>query len=315
MDAKKTGKIIQQCREQIGLSQKELANALSLSPKTISKWECGRGLPDIGILLELSRILNISPTELLTGELTSSDTILKSDADMAISNLVWKTYGKKQRLKKFFTIFLLTVIFIGSLSGFIITLQNDNFYFYIIWGCICLITGITISIRLMGPRIRDWTKQPAVTTEATVLEKKIRISGGGSATGYPCIIIRTYGDERKTLDTADWDVYDSLFPGDRIRVTYQGFVLKDYTLLQQGPVSKEAAEIHSKQAQFIKKYVKTVARWHHFPVADFVLENGRKLTLRVEADWEPPVRNSSGILKWHGEYMDSFQYSEQGSHN
>jgi len=51
-------------------SQKELAERLDVSDKTISKWETGRGLPDISLLAPLAEALGISLTELFTGEKT-----------------------------------------------------------------------------------------------------------------------------------------------------------------------------------------------------------------------------------------------------
>ncbi len=64
-----TGSTIRALREQKGLTQKQLAEALCVSDKTISKWETGRGLPDISILMELAAALGVSVPELLTGEI------------------------------------------------------------------------------------------------------------------------------------------------------------------------------------------------------------------------------------------------------
>lgn len=63
-----TGKTIKELREKRKLTQKELAEKICVSDKTISKWETGKGLPDIGIVEELSKALCVSVGELLTGE-------------------------------------------------------------------------------------------------------------------------------------------------------------------------------------------------------------------------------------------------------
>ena len=55
-------------REKQGKTQRELADALFISEKTVSKWETGRGLPDIAVLPELARALRVSVTELFSGE-------------------------------------------------------------------------------------------------------------------------------------------------------------------------------------------------------------------------------------------------------
>ncbi len=67
MDAKLTGKIINEKRKALGLTQKELAEKLNVSNRTVSKWETGDGFPDISILPELAECLDISIDELLTG--------------------------------------------------------------------------------------------------------------------------------------------------------------------------------------------------------------------------------------------------------
>ncbi len=54
------------------MTQKQLADMLSVSDKTISKWETGRGLPDITLLEPLSAALNVSVTELLSGDCVSN---------------------------------------------------------------------------------------------------------------------------------------------------------------------------------------------------------------------------------------------------
>ena len=63
-----TGKIIKELREGKKLTQTELANILNVSDKTISKWETGKGLPDITLIEPLSKALNVSVIELMNGE-------------------------------------------------------------------------------------------------------------------------------------------------------------------------------------------------------------------------------------------------------
>ena len=60
--------MIKSLREEKHLTQAELADRLYVSEKTVSKWETGRGHPDISILEELSRVLGVSLIELMAGE-------------------------------------------------------------------------------------------------------------------------------------------------------------------------------------------------------------------------------------------------------
>ena len=63
-----TGKIIKELREKQNLTQMELSNIIGVSDKTISKWETGKGLPDVSLLEPLSKVLKVSIIELLNGE-------------------------------------------------------------------------------------------------------------------------------------------------------------------------------------------------------------------------------------------------------
>lgn len=68
-----TGSTIKQLREKRKITQKELAEQISVSDKAVSKWETGKGLPDISILEELSKALGVSVSELLTGDLKENE--------------------------------------------------------------------------------------------------------------------------------------------------------------------------------------------------------------------------------------------------
>lgn len=68
MDQIKTGEFLAKERKQLGLTQQELADRLGVSNRTISKWECGRGFPEISLLLPLCEVLSLSVNELLSGE-------------------------------------------------------------------------------------------------------------------------------------------------------------------------------------------------------------------------------------------------------
>ena len=63
-----TGTTIKQLREKRNMTQAELAGRIGVSSKTVSKWETGKGLPDISLLQPLSQALGISVIELMNGE-------------------------------------------------------------------------------------------------------------------------------------------------------------------------------------------------------------------------------------------------------
>ena len=70
-----TGETIKRLREKKKLTQKELAEKLMVSDKTVSKWETNKGLPDLCILSELANALSVSVPELLTGDVAVNKNI------------------------------------------------------------------------------------------------------------------------------------------------------------------------------------------------------------------------------------------------
>ena len=68
MDQEKIGVFISTLRKEQGMTQQQLADAIGVSNKTISKWECGKGMPELALIVPLCHILQISINEFLSGE-------------------------------------------------------------------------------------------------------------------------------------------------------------------------------------------------------------------------------------------------------
>ncbi|MBR4928752.1 MAG: helix-turn-helix domain-containing protein, partial [Oscillospiraceae bacterium] len=68
MDSYVTGAMIRSLREKKKMTQEELADRIHVSSKAVSKWETGRGYPDISLLESLAKALDISVIELLSGD-------------------------------------------------------------------------------------------------------------------------------------------------------------------------------------------------------------------------------------------------------
>lgn len=106
MDCKKIGLYIQNKRKKLGITQEELGERLSLSSKAVSKWECGKALPDVNIIQDLATILNVEVIELLNGE----------------DKLILFNEEKKKKRKKYLIfglgslviILLILVLFLGN---------------------------------------------------------------------------------------------------------------------------------------------------------------------------------------------------------
>ena len=75
MDRYVTGTVIKELREKYHLTQAEFAAKLNVSDKTVSKWETGKGYPDISLLEPIAQIFNISVTELISGNSVSNGNV------------------------------------------------------------------------------------------------------------------------------------------------------------------------------------------------------------------------------------------------
>lgn len=100
-------------RKQENLTQKELAQKLNVSDKTVSSWETGRTYPDISLLINLSSILKVSLDEILKGDI---GTVEKIDKDL-----------KKKKVYKIWLVGILValIVFIGGF-GFLANYQYKN---------------------------------------------------------------------------------------------------------------------------------------------------------------------------------------------
>lgn len=83
MDNIKTGNLIKEARKEKGLTQKELAEALHITDRAVSKWERGLCAPDIALLEPLGEALSLSVTEIISGERHS-----EPDAETAVRETI-----------------------------------------------------------------------------------------------------------------------------------------------------------------------------------------------------------------------------------
>lgn len=77
MELKKIANFIKKKRKELGITQLELADKLFVTEKAISRWETGRGTPDISLLIPLSKELGVNVSELLNGEDSKNDKVIE----------------------------------------------------------------------------------------------------------------------------------------------------------------------------------------------------------------------------------------------
>ena len=92
------GKFIASERKQKGYTQRQLADILEISDKTVSKWERGNGLPEVSLLLPLCNVLDITVNELLSGERVSKENYQKKAEENMVNMIKEREENKKKTI-------------------------------------------------------------------------------------------------------------------------------------------------------------------------------------------------------------------------
>ena len=100
MDKERTGQLITELRKEKGLTQKQLADALNVTDKAVSKWERGLSFPDVSMLEPLSELLGVSIMEILAGERQPKDGTLTREEAQELINASVELSDKEIRHKK-----------------------------------------------------------------------------------------------------------------------------------------------------------------------------------------------------------------------
>lgn len=123
MDLIKIGTYIAGKRKALGMTQKQLAEQLGMSDKSVSKWERGICLPDVALYAELCQILGISINEFFAGEdITKEDLMQKSEEN--IIGVAKESKQKQKRLRSMLCLVLAVSVLVLSAVGIILYRSN-----------------------------------------------------------------------------------------------------------------------------------------------------------------------------------------------
>lgn len=106
MEQVKIGKFIQEMRKEQSLTQRELAEKLNISDKTVSKWETGNGLPEVALMLPLCELLHISVNELLSGQRLDEKQYFKKAEENIMDLLKERAEAKKKIVLSLLIVFM-----------------------------------------------------------------------------------------------------------------------------------------------------------------------------------------------------------------
>ena len=144
MDKIKTGILIREARKKKNYTQSELGDLLGVTNKAVSRWEKGEAFPDVGVLEELARLLDLKIQDLVTGEVQSEET----DREAVMAELVrLSKIQLREKKKKILEYVLWTGLLLLDFIVCILTTEGDD-GFTSGWGIIaCLLLTLAGIIR------------------------------------------------------------------------------------------------------------------------------------------------------------------------
>ncbi len=143
MDQAKTGQFIAARRKEKGLTQAELAEKLNVTDKAVSKWECGRCMPDAAIVHPLCDILEISVGDLFAGEKLEDGGENRVSVESLLE--IVKLYEKLKSYKH--VLFGLFLIFIGFLLPTAPSAEDASDVVRFLDG---MMLGLSVGVKILG---------------------------------------------------------------------------------------------------------------------------------------------------------------------
>lgn len=95
MDQQKTGSFLRELRKEKDITQEEFAEIMGVSNRAVSRWETGRNMPDLSILVEIADYYDVDIRELIDGERKSG----KMDKDVKETALKAADYSNEERMR------------------------------------------------------------------------------------------------------------------------------------------------------------------------------------------------------------------------
>lgn len=238
MDQKKTGAYLKHLRKEKGLTQEQLAEKFFVSSRTVSRWETGSNLPDVGLLVELADLYDVDIREIIDGERKCGIPDSKTrEALLKVAEYVVE--GEKQ--SKFKTVyialgvsialFLCTVLFSTEATGLLYGIVPGDVCYYIIAVAYGMAFFLLISYLRVLPFQEKPSWDPKISVRATVTSKEVKSgthSSGRSQLGYS-FVVNFATEDNQTLELYAHEIeFGGLKEGMKGVLTYQGRYFVDF---------------------------------------------------------------------------------------
>lgn len=150
MDNKKIGAFIAMNRKKKGLTQEQLGERLGVSNKTISRWENGNYMPDISLLQSLSKELDISLNELLSGEKIEEEKVMEY-SEMNLANTIdYSARVIKNEYKKISMFLMIVGVFMCLYTFNFVESENSFARIFLIIGIVLVVVGVFREIKIIS---------------------------------------------------------------------------------------------------------------------------------------------------------------------
>lgn len=238
MDQRKTGEFMKRLRKEKGLTQEQLAERFLVSSRTVSRWETGSNLPDVGVLIELADFYNVDIREIIDGERKSEmmDSETKDTLKKVAAYATEKEKGTQSKvvyaaLGVSIALFVCTVLFANERAGLLYGIVPTIICDFIL----DLVYISAAGLLVFYLRVRWWLEKPSDEPEksvvATVVSKEVKKGtqqSGRSQGGYSFMITFLTEDDQ-TLEIYAYDVeFGSLKEGMKGILTYRGRYFVDF---------------------------------------------------------------------------------------
>ena len=147
MDLQKIGTFLKELRKEKGFTQEQLAEALNVSRRTVSRWETGSNMPDLDLPMEISDLYEVDLREMLNGERKSEDKMNK-ELEETVLQVAEYTNADKQRVTKTVQgFFLLGILALAVNVGMEFLDAPDTFWTGVVKG---ITIGIAVGSMILG---------------------------------------------------------------------------------------------------------------------------------------------------------------------
>ena len=232
MDQKTIGAFLKRLRKEKGLTQEQLAEQFYVSAKTVSRWETGSNMPDVGTLIELADFYDVDIREIIDGE-RKSEMMDKETKDTLKKVAFYATEKEKRAHSKviyialgtFIALFACTLLFAGEWVGLLYGIVPEHICNMILSGVYLSAGALLILYLKIGWTLEKPSSEPEKSVMATVVSKEVKSgtqASGRSVMGYS-FAVNFHTEDDQTIELYTYELeFGGLKEGMHGQLTYQG---------------------------------------------------------------------------------------------